>query len=84
MVENYDPRMLFIEKYQTLDVYSKNKLKEFFTKYKIHVRDWNGLTVFYSNSKTFNTIYPLFQTLSIGGDSTFHGHHLNFIIPDNI
>ena len=94
MVENNYPRMLFMEKYETLDMYSQNKLKEFFIQYNIHSKDWNGLTVIYSDTKTFNLIYPLLQilspniqTLSIGGDATFHPISWTpseFVIPDNI
>jgi hypothetical protein len=94
MVENNDPRMLFMEKYQILDIYSQNKLNDFFIEYNKHSRDWNGLTVIYCDTKTFNLIYPLLQilspniqTLSIGGDSTFHPISWTpseFVIPDNI
>jgi hypothetical protein len=91
---NKNSYILFIEKYKTLDVICQNKLKEFFIEYKKHARDWNGLTIFYSDSKTFDTIYPLLQilspniqTLSIGGDTTFHPISWTpseFIIPDDI
>jgi len=79
MDENKDIITNFMIEYKLLDTQSQNKLKEFFIEFKKNARDWNGLTVFYSDSKTFNTIYPLLQilskniqTLSIGGDSMFH------------
>lgn len=94
MDENKDIMTNFMIEYKLLDTHSQNKLKEFFIELKRNGRDWNGLTVFYSDSKTFNTIYPLLQilspniqTLSIGGDSTFHPISWTpseFIIPDNI
>ena len=94
MVENNDPRMLFMEKYQTLDIYSQTKLDDFFIEYNKHSRDWNRLTVIYCDTKTFNLIYPLLQilspniqTLSIGGDSTFHPISWTpseFVVPYNI
>jgi hypothetical protein len=94
MSENKDPVILFYEKYPTLDVYSQNKLKDFFIDYKKYAKEWNGLTVIYCDTLTFNLIYPLLQilspniqTLSIGGDSTFHPISWTpsqFIIPDNI
>lgn len=94
MEENKDAVTLFMDKYQKLDVDSQNKLKDFFIEYKQHSKEWNGLTVFYSSTKIFNTVYPLLQilspnlqTLSIGGDTTFHPISWTpsqFIIPDNI
>ena len=94
MEENKDTIIIFMDKYQKLDVHIQNKIKDFFIEYKKHAKEWNGLTVFYSDTTTFNLIYPLLQilspniqTLSIGGDSTFHPISWTpsqFIIPDNI
>jgi hypothetical protein len=94
MDENKDIINNFIIEYKLLDTHTQNKLKDFFIELKKNARDWNGLTVFYSDSTTFNTIYPLLQilspniqTLSIGGDTTFHPISWTpseFIIPDNI
>ena len=94
MEENKDTITIFMDKYQKLDVHIQNRLKDFFIEYKKHAKEWNGLTVFYSDTTTFNLIYPLLQilspniqTLSIGGDSTFHPISWTpsqFIIPDNI
>lgn len=94
MEENKDTITIFMDKYQKVDVNIQNRLKDFFIEYKKHAKEWNGLTVFYSDTTTFNLIYPLLQilspniqTLSIGGDSTFHPISWTpsqFIIPDNI
>jgi len=94
MEENIDTITIFMDKYQKLEVHIQNKLKDFFIEYKKHNKEWNGLTVFYSDTTTFNLIYPLLQilspniqTLSIGGDSTFHPISWTpsqFIIPDII
>ena len=94
MDDNKDAYILFMEKYKTLNDHSQTKLKEFFIEYEKHYREWNGLTVFYSDAQTFDTIYPLLQilskniqTLSIGGDTSFHPISWTpseFIIPNDI
>lgn len=94
MEENIDVNTHFMIHYKLLDQHCQNKLKEFIIEFKKHSNDWNGLTIFYSDTKTFDAIYPLLQilskniqTLSIGGDSTFHPISWTpseFVIPDNI
>jgi hypothetical protein len=85
---------LFMEKYNLIDIYSKQKLKQFLIEIKEDLYECNGLKVFYGDTKTFNTIYPLLrilckniQTLSPGGNN--HAHPINWtpcelIIPNDI
>jgi hypothetical protein len=92
MEENIDINTKFMNQYKLLDEQCQNILEKFFIEYKKNYREWNGLTVIYCDSKIFNNIYPLLQilsiniqTLSIGGDCSFHPISWtpsDFIIPN--
>jgi len=95
MQEELDrPEKKFMTKYRLLDIATKNKLKEFLIELRENIYEYNGLTIFYSDTRTFQTIFPLLQilskniqTLSIGGDCTSHPISWtpdDFIIPDDI
>jgi|LakMenEpi03Aug12_release.lakeMendotaPanAssembly.Ray.scaffolds.fasta_scaffold1212715_1 hypothetical protein len=75
----YTSEKIFMEKYRLLDETIKHKLKTFLIEIKEDLYECNGLKVFYSDTTTFNIIYPLLQilcqsiqTLSIGGNSDVH------------
>jgi hypothetical protein len=85
---------LFMKKYNLIDNYSKQKLKQFLVEIKEDLYECNGLKVFYGDTKTFNIIYPLLQilckniqTLSPGGNSRVHPVSwtpFELIIPNDI